>query len=104
MAHVSEKRWPEVRDRISGVATQMVQFLGIGEEVYLQLLEVYAYAGNDDTEFARQLFETATPTAAQITMVVDAKNALVACHDLYSAASNQTVPAADRLQLMRKMI
>ena len=104
MAHVSEKRWAEVRDRISGVATQMVQFLGIGEEVYLQLLEVYAYAGNDDTEFARQLFETATPTAAQMAMVVDAKNALLACHELYLAAANQAVPTADRLKLLRKMI
>ena len=104
MAHVSEKRWAEVSGLISAITTQMVQILNISEETYFQLLEVYAYTGNDDTEFAKLLFQVDIPTVEQLVMVADAKNALLACNDLTRSANNEAVGASDRIKAMRKMI
>lgn len=111
MGHSSEKRWGPVSQEVSQTCLEVVDTLNRGEERFLQLLEVYAFAGNTDETWAALLFKEdinargdTSPTAEEIAMAVDLKNALLSVHELWQAANNVTVTAAPRLQLLRRMI
>lgn len=104
MSHSSQKRWDDIEREVTGVCVQMSDLLNHGEEVYRRLLEVWLYAGNSLEGFAGLLFQTETPTPEQLGMANDARNALVGIHELWEVANGGTVPAADRAQLLRRMI
>lgn len=85
--HTSELRWADVAQVASEVAQGLVEQIQRAEERYQELLEAYNFSGTppSDTTFAELLFETSTPTQAQIDMARDVRLAMVAAHDAYVA-------------------
>ena len=111
MSHSSEKRWHDASSEASQVANDIVTTLNSGEEKYLQLLEVFTFAGATDAGLAALLFKEhisaradTGPTADEIVMATDLKNAMIAVHELWQAANNVAVAAAQRAQTLRRMI
>lgn len=112
MGHSSEKRWGEVGGEVGRVCAEIVNTINQGEEKYLQLVEVFTYAGGTDAGFAALLFEDHIearndgngPTAEEIAKAADVRAAMVAVHELWQAANNVAVAAAQRAQFMRRMI
>lgn len=56
MSHTSEKRWPYIVGVAEEAATKMVNVLLEAESIYQELLELYAFVGNDAQALADQLF------------------------------------------------
>lgn len=126
MAHTGVKRWRDgmytpptgvagideaVQNQISNVARSARDALIQGEEAYQQLVELYTYAGSTVQGLADQLFKEDWETrsemqanAAEVAIAQDAFDAMTALHELYQAATNQTVAAEDRLAQLRRMI
>ena len=103
MAHSSELRWSGAQAAVSQGALATLQTLGASEEVYLDLLEAYTFAGGTDQLFADQLFAAAPATVEQVAQVTDLKAAIVALHELYGAMTNVITPTEDRAALLRRM-
>lgn len=90
MGHSSEKRWGEVGGEVGRVCVDIVETLNQGEEKYLQLVEVFTFAGGTDEGFAAMLFKddiTARadtgPMAEEIAKAADVRAAMVAVHELW---------------------
>lgn len=113
MAHTSTKRWTEVEERVSHYSKTAIEVLNDAEEAYQQFQEVYTYAGSTDEGLAELLFygdegkDSAGQTLVtpeQLALVVDAKNAMIAMHQIFEAANNGTVTQDDRLTKLRRMV
>jgi hypothetical protein len=103
---------------INQMATQMIETLNRGEETYLQLFEVWDYAGGTADAFARLLFReeiaarsnpnaeppvVGAPTAEELAQATDAAEAALVLHEMWQAANNVAVITADRAQKLRRM-
>ena len=126
--HTSEKRWRSnqtndsglgvsvlVAESANGVFNALVQ----AENQYLDMLELYTYAGSTAQLLADQLFfeewseRESDPignpgvldteaNAAEVSKATDLINAVTAMHELYQAATNVVVTQEDRFgQLLR---
>jgi len=121
MAHTIEKRWNSARradgsvqegvnELVGQACTNVLHAIQAGEELYQQLTEMVAFAG-DMQAVADQLFkeqwdmrgETGA-NATELAMVQDAAAASTALHQLYEAMNNGTVTADDRAGKLRRMI
>lgn len=85
MTHSVDLRWSHVQLISEVAARQMLQALLQGKESFDDLVE--ALNGRTDTQFAEQLFQTATPTAEQIAQVTDVRTAMTNINTLYAAAN-----------------
>ena len=83
MAYSGEMTWDKVKAIVEKHCQDVIRELVLGEEAYQDLLEIYQYSGGDDTEFAKLLFTTDTPSQLQIDQATDARKAMVAIHQLY---------------------
>jgi len=108
--HSSELRWGDVKGVVSGQANRIKEALIQGEESYRELVELYQYAGGTAQLLANQLFEEdiafrqeTEANASEVQIAQDAIDAMTAIHDLYEAATNQTVAAEDRLAKLRRV-
>ena len=120
--HTSEKRWDTKRTddaRVVGVsevasevAKDLVIVLTTVEERYLELLEVFNYAGGTNTDLAELLFKEeiaarSSPdnvaSADEIAKVNDLVDAMTSAHELYQAANNIAVTTKDRFAALRRM-
>ena len=120
--HTSEKRWGTKRTddaRVVGisevaseVAKDLVVVLTTVEERYLELLEVFNYAGGTNADLAELLFteEIAARSSPdnvasteEIAKVTDLVNAMTSAHELYQAANNVAVTTEDRFGALRRM-
>jgi hypothetical protein len=114
MAHTSTKRWVEVEAKITQYAHMTIDTLNQAEEAYQQFQEVYVYAGSTDQGLADLLFQDTNgydsagdpnpATAEQVAMATDAKNAMVALHQIYQATNNEAVTQDDRFTKLRRMV
>lgn len=115
MSHTSTTRWSDLNTLVSEAASNMATQLFRTEETYQDLLEVFAYNGNTAQGLADQLFfdewsvrETVPGTpdteanAREVALAQDAIDTMTAIHDLWLAANNGTVTAADRLASLRR--
>lgn len=102
MTHSLNLNWDTVEARIGSVAANVIAILNQAEEGYQDLLE--AVDGRNMTDFAKQLFNTATPTQIEIDMVTDARDAMIALHQLYEAArGTAATQQGDRYPALRRM-
>lgn len=114
MAHTSTKRWTEIEERVSYYSKTAIEVLNDAEEAYQQFQEIFTYAGGTDQDLANLLFadrngfdsagDPNISTAAELALVVDAKNAMIAMHQIFEAANNGTVTQDDRLTKLRRMV
>jgi hypothetical protein len=113
MAHSSEKRWDDISRLVSDMAAQTLEIINRGEEIYLQLFEVWEYTGGTPQLFAQQVFKEqieargGSPTevtAEELTQATDAAAAALALHELWQAANNIAVTTDDRSQKLRRMV
>jgi hypothetical protein len=117
MSHSSEKTWGEVSGLVSAAAQNVRDELLSAEELYQRLQEVFSYAGGTNQGLADLLFrdrwigrETVTgvqdtgANADEVALAADLVNAMLAVHQLYEAANNVAVTAADRITDLRRMI
>lgn len=111
--HTSEKRWDDTSGQVTSAAVNLRDHLQAGEEVYQELLELWAYVGSTAQGLADQLFferwSTRSPAeteanAAEVAMAQDLIDATTAVHDLYEAANNVAVSQSDRFSELRRMI
>jgi len=115
--HTSEKRWEKnnIGDRgisslVKESAMNVQSALGLAEETYQELLELWQFAGGTDQLVADQLFAVAianrsetTANAVEVAMVADAKAAMLAAHEVYGALTNVVTIQADRVAPLRRM-
>ena len=108
MAHIDGKSWNDVNTQVGDVASEVMAGVLKGEELYNQLLELWAYAGSTDQLFADKLFEEenggGVATPEQVSLAIDAKTAMGAIHTLHDAIFNQPVTQKDRATDLRKLI
>jgi len=103
MPHSKNLTWILVERIIEQHSKSVSQNIILAEESYQDLLEARAANGGTDQLFANVLFG-GTATAAQVAMLTDAKNAMIALHQLYQAMTNINVAASDRIASLRRMI
>jgi hypothetical protein len=113
MSHTSEKRWGNVNESVGAISGEMLNLIMRGEELYQQLLELWAFTGGTDQAIADQLFIGATGVdggndplpadAEQVAMAADAKAAMVAMHEMWQFANGVDLPPVDRTDAMRRM-
>ncbi len=103
MPHSNNLTWALVERIIEQHSKSVSQNLILAEESYQDLLEARTANGGTDQLFANSLFG-GTATTAQVSMVTDAKNAMIAVHQLYQCLTNVNVVAADRIASLRRMI
>lgn len=113
MSHSSQIRWEDAAQVVTTQAAQTLRALLDSEEVYLDLLEAYTYAGGSDQDFAELLFqdelvlsgspETLVATQEQIDKVTDLRLAIQALHELYQALNGVAVTQNDRSAALRRM-
>jgi hypothetical protein len=125
--HTSEKLWGRnkfgdtgIGDIVKGNSVQTLNALNLSEEAYQDLLELWSFAGGTDQLVADQLFfdvwsvRVSDPignpdvvdtqaNAREVTMVADAKAAMLALHQLYEALTNVVVTQSDRISVLRRM-
>lgn len=113
MAHSSEKRWNDISRLVSDMAAQSIEIINRGEEIYLQLFEVWEYTGGTAEAFAQQLFKEeiaargGSPTevtAEELAQAADAAAAVLALHEIWQAANNVAVATDDRAKKLRRMV
>lgn len=114
MSHTSAKRWDYIEQRVGLYCAAMVKNLAEAEEAYQQFQEIYVYAGATDQGMADLLFQDVnnitdgniadTATSEQVAMVNDAKEAMIALHQLWQTANNVAMNAQDRMTDLRRMI
>lgn len=119
--HTSEKRWGDTSEQVSAAAHNLRDHLQMGEEVYRELLELWAYAGSTAQGLADQLFVNdwfmrisdpigaplIVDTGANVAEVAKAQdliNSITSIHELYDAANNQPCTTSDRFAELRRMI
>lgn len=118
-AHTSEKRWyrnqnPEgnaaVSESIQTAANVLINAMYDAEQMYGEMLEMYAYTGSTMQGLADQLFkekwearQEAQASADEVAMAQDAFDAVTAMHELYQCMTNVTVAQEDRLAQLRRM-
>ena len=127
--HTSEKRWRRnqtptsgqgISDQTAEMAANVVATLLSAEQLYLEMLELYQFAGSTTQGLADQLFyedwvnRESDPVgnpgildteanATELAMTQDLVDAITAAHELYQAANNQAVSQEDRLAQLRRM-
>jgi len=127
--HTSEKRWRsnQTQDAGDGVSTQIsiqsnevIRVLTNAEALYLEMLEIYQFAGGTAQGLADQLFyedwsvRESDPignpgvldtqaNATEVAMAQAAIDAVTAMHEIYQAANNVAVVQEDRLAQLRRM-
>jgi len=108
--HSSNVRWADVETRLSTATGNLLITLTQAEELYLELLEVYNYAGSSDQLMADLLFKEVwegrgdtQASADEVSKVTDVRNAILALHDLYLALDNNALTAEDRATALRRM-
>ena len=127
--HTSEKRWRRNQTAESGIgiseqtqnmATDMVATLLGAEQLYLEMLELYQYAGSTEQGLADQLFyedwvsRESDPignpgvldteaNAVELAKTTDLIAAITASHEIYQAANNVVTAQEDRLAQLRRM-
>ncbi len=121
--HTSEKRWDKnkfgdvgVGEAVKDAATQMLFAMNMSEEIYQDLLELWAFAGGTDQLVADQIFsdiwsvrETipgipdTEANAVEVAQVGDAKATMLALHQLFEAMTNVAVLTSDRIAILRRM-
>ena len=127
--HTSEKRWRTnqnskfqnigVSDLASSLCIQMLDVLTKARAGYLELQELYLYAGSSVQGIADQLFyedwsarlvdpeipdvyETQA-NAEELGKAQDLFDAMTALNEIHQAADNQVVAAEDRYSQLRRM-
>jgi hypothetical protein len=100
--HSKALNWTQVETVVEQHCRETLRVLALGELAYQDLLEAFAANGGTDQLFADVLFET-TATADQVAMVTDAKNAMIAIHELTNALNNIAVSASNRDQALFRM-
>jgi hypothetical protein len=85
--HISEKQWGTVSDEVSRQLQVLLRSLVESEVVYQQALRLWSYHGLNDTAVAAQLFGVESPSSAQVQMVLDLRDALIAAHNLFDGAN-----------------
>jgi hypothetical protein len=118
--HSSEKRWTDVSAAVSDVASRTVATIVESENIYQDLIELWAFAGSTDQLLADQLFfevwsvRESDPVgdpgvfdteanAAEVAQVTDAKAAALAAHELFQALTDVAVAQKDRITTLRRM-
>ena len=127
--HTSEKRWRSgqgtstsegVSELVSGSCEQMTRSLSLAEDTYIELLELFQYAGGTAQLLADQLFyedwdkRESDPignpgvydtqaNALEVEKAQAAIDAMAALHELYQAANNVAVTQSDRMAAIRRM-
>lgn len=110
MAHTAEKRWATRRSAdgsqlIEGVnqqvgqrAQQVVSSIQAGEELFLQLIEMWTYAGGTAQGLADQLFQDEVAARGdvmaspeEVAKATDLKDATVALHEMYLSMTTGVV-------------
>lgn len=112
MSHSSEMRWEEAAAIISNAAGGTLTALNNAEENYLELTEVYTFAGSTDQLMADLLFaddisaearNPAVATAAEVAKVADLKAAIQALHQLWQGLNDVSITQVDRAIILRRM-
>lgn len=120
VGHTSEKRWRTVRsgdknytgisEVVSEISNNLVVTLLDVEEKYLELLEIYNYAGGTTTDLANLLFKEdiearaeSVANAEEIAKATDLVAAVTAAHEVFQCANNVTTTQEDRLSKLRRM-
>ena len=127
--HTSEKRWRNNQTNESGLGVSelvtescngVLRGLEEAEMKYLDMLELYTYAGGTAQLLADQLFyedwitrETdpignpgvldTEANATEVAKTTDLINAVTAMHEIYQAANNVIVAQEDRFAQLRRM-
>ncbi len=125
--HTVEKRWDQNRFADAGIgqlvrdaAVNTVEHLTSSENLYQDLVELWAFAGGTDQAVANQLFFEIWSTrvsdpignpgvldteanSVEVAVVSDAKAAMLATHELYEAMTNQVTVTKDRIATLRRM-
>lgn len=122
MAHTIEKRWDSIRNPDGSVqegvnqmvgqrAQQVLRSVYDGEELYLQLIELYTFVGATDQLMADQLFKEqieargeTVANAQEVSMAGDLRNATVALHQVYQCITGEAVTEGERAAALRRMI
>jgi hypothetical protein len=102
MPHSGDLLWDDLSRIAEKHSRQVIQDITLGEEAYQDLLEAHAFTGGTDQLFADQLFG-ATATVDQVAKVTDAKNAMIAIHNLYQALHNTALVAKQRIDDLYRM-
>jgi len=118
--HSSEKRWLDVSAAVQNVANKTMVAVVESENIYQDLIELWAFAGGTDQLLADQLFlevwqrRESDPVgdpgvfdteanATEVGQVTDAKAAALAVHELFLALTNVAVTQEDRITTLRRM-
>lgn len=120
MSHSSEKRWKNktvdgikmegISEIASQISNSLIDSLNFVEAKYLELQELYNYAGGTITDLANLLFKEeiadrneSVANTEEIAKTTDLFNAVTAAHEIYQAANNVAVTQEDRLAELRRM-
>ena len=112
MAHSSEMTWRQASEKVAMSSEMILRSLTDAEDIYLELNEVYNYAGGSDQLLADLLFTEeiqirgVSPfeaNAEEVAKIVDLKAAIQALHQLYECLNNVVTTQADRATLLRRM-
>ncbi len=95
--------WPLVERIIEQHAKSVSQNIILAEEAYQDLLEARTANGGTDALFANVLFG-GTATTEQTAMLTDAKDAMIALHEMYLAMTNSAITTSNRIAAFRRMI
>ena len=128
--HTSEKRWrrnqnpqfgnPGVSDQVAELCKSMLSALTDSRAAFLELQEMFAFAGGTTQLLADQLFledwtgRESDPVGApgvidtqanalELAKVQDLSDAITALNELHQAADSGTVAAEDRYAQLRRM-
>ena len=113
MAHSSQARWSDIDSIVSSACSRVTTGLLETEADYQDLLELHAFAGGTAQLLADQLFadvmaaeepprDPAVADTAEVAKTQDAIDAMLALHQLFEAATNVAVTAADRMDTLRR--
>lgn len=103
--HITELRWEEVAARLGKQLKFIHDTVTVSGMELVELADdLSAEHGGDNTEMAKQAFETETPTADQIAKIADALAAAEAIRAIGNAAAGLAVAAdTTRPAAMRRM-
>lgn len=105
--HSSEKRWDDISSIVHNRSKTLLEIIMDGEEEYLDLLEVFQFAGGTNQLLADQLFTDinsgGTADSVQVAMVGDLSSAMLSVHEMFLAVTNGTVATKDRAADFRRM-
>lgn len=103
--HITEWKWDQIQGRLGKQLKFAHDTVTVSAAEVVEIADdLLAEHGGDTTEAAKQLFETETPTAAQVAKVDDALAAVEGLRAMVQAAAGVATTAdADRPSAMRRM-